>query len=151
MSILLSLAASNVKGNTKRAIVNTMFFIGYCAGCIGSPQLWTHKPRYTEGVITSIVTWCLLSAAVIIYRLLCTVDNKQRDSRASTGNSDMVRDFDLDKNGLPKTDLTDKQDEAFRYSIWKGDDFGIRIKGHMMGSIFIQHRMEVVRFTKGLT
>jgi hypothetical protein len=117
MSILLSLAASNVKGNTKRAIVNTMFFIGYCAGCIGSPQLWTHKPRYTEGVITSIVTWCLLSAAVIIYRLLCTVDNKQRDSRASTGNSDMVRDFDLDKNGLPKTDLTDKQDEAFRYSI----------------------------------
>ncbi|OKP12047.1 hypothetical protein PENSUB_2405 [Penicillium subrubescens] len=117
MSILLSLAASNVKGNTKRAIVNTMFFIGYCAGCIGSPQLWTHKPRYTEGVITSIVTWCLLFVAVVIYRLLCTVDNKERDARASTGTSDMVQDFDLDKNGLPKTDLTDKQDGAFRYSI----------------------------------
>ncbi|KAJ4259547.1 hypothetical protein NW762_007476 [Fusarium torreyae] len=60
MSIVLSLSASNVKGNTKRALVNCMFFIGYCAGCIGSPQLWTHGPRYREGVITSIVTWCLL-------------------------------------------------------------------------------------------
>lgn len=117
MSILLSLFASNVKGNTKRAIVNTMFFIGYCAGCIGSPQLWTSKPRYAEGVITSIVTWCLLFVAVIIYRLLCMADNKQRDANASTGTIDMAQDYDLDENGLPKTDLTDKQDRAFRYSI----------------------------------
>ncbi|CEJ58442.1 Putative Permease of the major facilitator superfamily [Penicillium brasilianum] len=117
MSILLSLAASNVKGNTKRAIVNTMFFIGYCAGCIGSPQLWTHKPHYTEGVITSIVTWCLLFVAVIIYRALCVADNKKRDAHASTGTIDVMEDFDLDENGLPKTDLTDKQDKAFRYSI----------------------------------
>jgi hypothetical protein len=117
MSILLSLCASNVKGNTKRAIVNTMFFIGYCAGCIGSPQLWTHKPRYTEGVITSIVTWCLLFVAVIIYRLLCMADNKQRDTYDGTSTIDMTQDFDLDENGLPKTDLTDKQDTAFRYSI----------------------------------
>lgn len=117
MSILLSLSASNVKGNTKRAVVNTMFFIGYCAGCIGAPQLWTHKPRYTEGVITSIVTWCLLFVAVIIYRLLCVADNKKRDAHASTGTFDMMEDFDLDENGLPKTDLTDKQDKAFRYSI----------------------------------
>jgi ABC-type transport system involved in Fe-S cluster assembly fused permease/ATPase subunit len=117
MSILLSLFASNVKGNTKRAIVNTMFFIGYCAGCIGSPQLWTHKPRYTEGVITSIVTWCLLFVAVIIYRLLCIADNKQRDANAPAATVDTVQDYELDKNGLPKTDLTDKQDRAFRYSI----------------------------------
>ncbi|KAJ5370979.1 uncharacterized protein N7496_007071 [Penicillium cataractarum] len=117
MSILLSLSASNVKGNTKRAVVNTMFFIGYCAGCIGAPQLWTHKPRYTEGVITSIVTWCLLFVAVIIYRLFCVADNKKRDAHASAGTLDVMEDFDLDENGLPKTDLTDKQDKAFRYSI----------------------------------
>lgn len=62
------------------------------------------------------MTWCLLFVAVIIYRLLCTVDNKQRDAHASTGTIDMVQEFDLDKNGLPKTDLTDKQDGTFRYS-----------------------------------
>jgi hypothetical protein len=50
MSITLSLSASNVKGNTKRAVVNTMYFIGYCAGCVGTPQLWLsiQKPRYTQ-------------------------------------------------------------------------------------------------------
>ena len=118
MTILLSLAASNFKGNTKRAVVNGMFFIGYCAACIASPQLWTHSPRYTEGVITSIVTWCLLFVVVIFFRFLCTWDNKQRDEQAanfqSLGTEDHV---DLDENGLPQTDLTDKQDRHFRY-VW---------------------------------
>jgi MFS family permease len=115
-SILLSLSASNVKGNTKRAIVNTMFFIGYCAGCIGAPQLWTHTPRYTEGVITSIVTWCLLFVAVIVYRALCTLDNKKRGAEVIT-DDDTAREVELDENGLPKTDLTDKEDRQFRY-VW---------------------------------
>ncbi|KAH7151178.1 major facilitator superfamily transporter [Fusarium sp. MPI-SDFR-AT-0072] len=113
MSILLSLSASNVKGNTKRALVNCMFFIGYCAGCIGSPQLWTHGPRYREGVITSIVTWCLLFLTMIVYRTLCTQDNKKRDL---AGECHSTGEVILDKNGLPKSDLTDKEDRAFRYS-----------------------------------
>ncbi|KAM5376317.1 hypothetical protein ACJZ2D_005539 [Fusarium nematophilum] len=113
MSILLSLSASNVKGNTKRALVNGMFFIGYCAGCIGSPQLWTNGPRYREGVITAIVTWCVLFATMIVYRILCTRDNKQRDL---AGETEHTQEVVLDKNGLPKSDLTDKEDRAFRYS-----------------------------------
>ncbi|UDD63573.1 hypothetical protein AFCA_010834 [Aspergillus flavus] len=115
MSILLSLSASNVKGNTKRAIVNTMFFIGYCAGCIGSPQLWTNRPRYTEGVITSIVTWCLLFVAVIVYRLLCMQDNKQREAKAGAS-VDMSGDM-LEENGLHAADMTDKNDPSFRYAL----------------------------------
>lgn len=117
MSILLSLSASNVKGNTKRAIVNTMFFIGYCAGCIGSPQLWTKSPRYTEGVITAIVTWCLLFVAVIIYRILCVRDNNARDTQANYDTDLRHGEVELDENGLPKTDLTDKEDRNFRYAL----------------------------------
>ncbi|KAJ5690418.1 hypothetical protein N7462_004810 [Penicillium macrosclerotiorum] len=116
MSILLSLFASNVKGNTKRAVVNTMFFIGYCAGCIGSPQLWTHKPRYTSGVITSIVTWCLLFVAVIVYRGLCMHDNRRRDSKMGAIGESMAPEVELDENGMPKTDVTDKEDCQFRYA-----------------------------------
>lgn len=93
-----------------------MFFIGYCAGCIGGPQLWTHSPRYTEGVITGIVTWCLLFIAVIIYRVLCTMDNKKRDAEGIAG-GDMAHEVELDEKGLPKTDLTDKGDRQFRY-VW---------------------------------
>ncbi|KAJ6184975.1 hypothetical protein N7519_006276 [Penicillium mononematosum] len=117
MTPLLSLAASNFKGNTKRAIVNGMFFIGYCAACIASPQLWTHSPRYTEGVITSIVTWCLLFLVVILFRFLCVWDNKQRDEQAASLGVSVDQEVKLDENGLPQTDLTDKQDRQFRY-VW---------------------------------
>lgn len=120
MSPLLSLTASNVKGNTKRSVVSAMFFIGYCAGCIGAPQLWTDKPRYFKGVVTGIVTWCLLFVVVAAYRFVCMRDNSARDQRA--GGSERQEGGStheqvvLDKNGAPRTDLTDKEDAMFRYS-----------------------------------
>lgn len=116
MSILLSLSASNVKGNTKRAIVITMFFIGYCAGCIGSPMLWNNRPRYREGVITAIVTWIVLFFVSLTYRYLCVWDNKKRDDQAALNGHNSRADVVLDKNGAPKWDLTDKEDRMFRYS-----------------------------------
>jgi hypothetical protein len=117
MSVLLSLSASNVKGNTKRAIVNGMFFIGYCAGCIASPQLWTNRPRYTEGVITALVTWALLFVCTLLYRYLCIHDNNEREATMSEGVSSGTDYGVLDKNGQPKTDLTDRQDIRFRFSV----------------------------------
>jgi hypothetical protein len=116
MSILLSLSASNTKGNTKRAIVNAMFFIGYCAGCIGSPQLWTERPRYFKGVVTAIVTWCLLILCVIGYWYLCWKDNARRDTKKESDGADVHTSCVLDKNGDPAIDITDKEDTAFRYS-----------------------------------
>lgn len=117
-SILLSLTASNVKGNTKRAIVNAMFFIGYCAGCIGAPQLWTEKPRYFKGVVTAIVTWCLLFTVIVAYRWLCSRDNAEREVAASSGQgAEYSEHVVLDDAGAPVNDLTDKEDRQFRYSI----------------------------------
>ncbi|RMZ11860.1 hypothetical protein D0864_00865 [Hortaea werneckii] len=118
-TILLSLTASNVKGNTKRSIVNTAFFIGYCAGCIASPQLWTDRPRYFEGVVTAIVTWCLLFLATLAYRIVCARDNANRERvlngvEISAGGTEQV---DLDRSGAAKGDLTDKEDTNFRYSL----------------------------------
>ncbi|KAI7484343.1 hypothetical protein KC351_g4532 [Hortaea werneckii] len=118
-TILLSLTASNVKGNTKRSIVNTAFFIGYCAGCIASPQLWTDGPRYFEGVVTAIVTWCLLFLATLAYRIVCARDNTKRERMFNgveipAGGREQV---DLDRSGAAKGDLTDKEDTNFRYSL----------------------------------
>ncbi|KAJ9145006.1 Pantothenate transporter [Pleurostoma richardsiae] len=118
--ILISLTASNVKGNTKRAIVNAMFFIGYCAGCIGAPQLWTEKPRYFKGVVTGLVTWVLLVITIVTYRTLCVVDNKKRDATvgaaADTTDHSMQGEILLDETGNPVSDITDKEDPEFRYS-----------------------------------
>ncbi|KAH6625154.1 major facilitator superfamily transporter [Boeremia exigua] len=117
MSPLLSLTASNAKGNTKRAVVSAVFFIGYCAGCIASPQLWTQKPRYFNGVVTALVTWCTLFVVVVAYWLVCKRDNARRDAKEREGGSDEgALDVVLDKNGAPVTDLTDKEDSRFRYS-----------------------------------
>ncbi|KAL4881242.1 major facilitator superfamily domain-containing protein [Aspergillus karnatakaensis] len=120
MSVLLSLVASNVKGNTKRAIVNAMFFIGYCAGCIASPQLWTNRPKYLEGLITALVTWGLLIVTTLVYRVLCLRDNKARERAEAAGSGlegGVGGAMDLDVNGSPHTDVTDKQDRDFRYSV----------------------------------
>ncbi|KAK8068545.1 hypothetical protein PG996_007657 [Apiospora saccharicola] len=119
MSPLLSLAASNVKGNTKRSVVNAMFFIGYCAGCIGSPQLWTEKPRYFNGVVTGMVTWCLLFVVVFCYRLVCVRENAARDkaqAQAQEAISEGAGETTLDEHGAFRTDCTDKEDKKFRYS-----------------------------------
>jgi hypothetical protein len=125
-SILLSLTASNVKGNTKRAVVSAAFFIGYAVGCIASPQLWTQSPRYYSGVVCAIVTWCLLFCVILGYRFTNQHENKRREKAAlertgigagqlETGSSgDVVL---LDETGAAKSDLTDKQDKEFRYSI----------------------------------
>lgn len=110
MAILLSLSASNVKGNTKRAMVNTFYFIGYCVGCIAGPQLWKTDtaPRFFEGIVTAIVTWCLLVVAVGIYWYLCRLENLRRDK-----NSQGARDR---MSQATEEDLTDIQDLLFRYS-----------------------------------
>ncbi|XHG08810.1 hypothetical protein AWENTII_011901 [Aspergillus wentii] len=107
MAVLLSLSASNVKGNTKRAMVNTLFFIGYCVGCIASPQLWKSNaaPRYFEGVVTAIVTWCLLVAMMCLYWYLCWFENRKRDRTHHE-----ERDYQVGE------DITDIQDPLFRYS-----------------------------------
>ncbi|KAK7698023.1 hypothetical protein SLS64_012901 [Diaporthe eres] len=120
-SILISLTASNVKGNTKRSIVNAMFFIGYCAGCIGAPQLWTHKPRYFSGVVTAIATWCLLFLTIVWYRYVCDKDNSERAAEKNAGNEEAQNASGgqvlLDETGALKSDLTDREDRQFRYAL----------------------------------
>lgn len=108
--MLLSLSASNIKGNTKRSVANAVFFIGYCAGCIASPQLWKHSPRYFSGVVTAIVTWFLLVVTTGTWWVLCKRENQKRDAAA------VVFETMQTEEPLAGLDLTDKQDKAFRYS-----------------------------------
>lgn len=97
-----------------------MFFIGYAAGCIGGPQLWTESPRYFAGVVTAIVTWCLLFVTILSYRVVCARDNADRDARgnfeSSAAGFPTGDEVCLDETGAPTTDLTDKEDREFRYS-----------------------------------
>ncbi|PYH43758.1 MFS general substrate transporter [Aspergillus saccharolyticus JOP 1030-1] len=109
LALVLSLSASNVKGNTKRPMVNALFFIGYCTGCIAAPQLWKSDaaPRFFEGIVTDIVTWCLLIVALGVYWYLCRSENRRRDE---------MRAHSSQITFHPGDDLTDIQDVQFRYN-----------------------------------
>ena len=109
MAVTLNLSASNVKGNTKRSIVYTYYFSGYSVGCIAATKFWKAgaAPRFKEGVITAIVTWCLLIIFMGSYWLICRAENHRRELAAGTNHESTEKS---------REDMTDKEDLLFRYN-----------------------------------
>ncbi|KAM0563071.1 hypothetical protein ACHAPJ_001917 [Fusarium lateritium] len=104
--VFLSLIASNVKGNTKKSAASNGFFVLYAAAAIAGPQLWTNKPRYTEGIIADLVA---LGGNMVIFgafMLSAKWENHRRDR-----NNCVVDEAPGD------ADVTDKQDLSFRYTL----------------------------------
>ncbi|ODV83729.1 hypothetical protein CANARDRAFT_9292 [[Candida] arabinofermentans NRRL YB-2248] len=108
-SILLSLSASNVRGNTKKAVVNNVYYVGYALAAIIYPQWWNYSkdPTYKNGLITNIAFWIVFECVVFAYRWKCVAENKARDKMFAEG---FVQDYDVN------VDLTDKKDFFHRYS-----------------------------------
>lgn len=108
MSVFLSLIASNTRGNTRKAIVNNVFFLGYSVAAIVYPQWWnyTKDPTYRTGLSVDVAFWGLLEAVVLLYRFWCIRENKRRDVLEDKG---LVPQQDGD------ADLTDKDDLHHRY------------------------------------
>ncbi|KAL4881386.1 major facilitator superfamily domain-containing protein [Aspergillus karnatakaensis] len=107
MTVTLGLIGSNIKGITKKTAVSNGYFILYAAAAIAGPQLWTKPPRYTEGVVTDIVSIGLTIATFILFGLMAARENRRRDRvNAETPFSHTGDD-----------DLTDKQDLGFRYTL----------------------------------
>jgi hypothetical protein len=105
----MSLNASNVKGNTKKSIVNTLYFIGYCAGGIAFPQLWNSKtaPRYTNGLICSLVAWICFIILMLVYWGVAARRNNNREKLAQQIH---IQEYE------PGADVTDFEDKSFRYT-----------------------------------
>ncbi|EFQ88421.1 hypothetical protein PTT_15706 [Pyrenophora teres f. teres 0-1] len=109
-SLTMSLNASNMRGNTKRSVVNTVYFIGYCSGCTGFPQLWTTEtaPGYTAGLVVSVADWAILIVLMGYYWYHGWSENKRRDELEKESAVTLYE---------PGADVTDKQDLTFRYSL----------------------------------
>lgn len=108
MSILLSLVASNTRGNTRKAIVNNVFFLGYDIAAIVYPQWWDYSkdPTYRIGLSVDVAFWVLLEAIVLFYRFWCIRENKRRDKLEAAGELPNIDTL---------ADLTDKDDLYHRY------------------------------------
>ncbi|PWY74128.1 MFS general substrate transporter [Aspergillus eucalypticola CBS 122712] len=122
ISSAASIIASNVKGNTKKSIVSTAFFVAYCVGCIVSPQAWTEDdaPRYTKGCILSIAAMACLILTFSVYVFMVKRLNRRRDRKASEGCFEYIvdRGDGSGRMGVSvDSDHTDVEDKAFRYTI----------------------------------
>jgi ACS family allantoate permease-like MFS transporter len=109
LMLSLSLIASNIKGNTKKSTVSNMFFVTYAIAAIAAPQLWltSEAPRFRKGLITNMVSFGGLISLFIMWDVLARFENKKRDAAHSLAD-DMVAPND--------SDITDKEDLAFRYT-----------------------------------
>lgn len=121
LSVVLSLVASNVKGNTQKSAVSAIFFIGYCAGAIVGPQLWTEDtaPRYFNGCISSIVSWAVLVGLPLVFYFTAKASNRSRENQKAV----VAADAQLPVEGMSdgavamEADLTDRKDKAFRHTL----------------------------------
>ena len=114
LSVVVQLMASNIKGNTKKSVVSSLFFIGYCIGCICGPQLWQSQdaPRYYKGCATSITSFGLLIMSFIFMYLNLKRVNKKRDREAIERGALPDEHAGVDED----SDLTERQDRGFRFT-----------------------------------
>ncbi|KAK1461056.1 allantoate permease [Colletotrichum melonis] len=109
VSLTVTIGASNVAGETKKSFMASAVFVAYCVGNIVGPQLVKsetkpqHYPQLWTGLI---ICYCItilssLGLYVILYR-----ENRRRDALGLDEN---------ERDRLAFKDLTDKENEHFRY------------------------------------
>ncbi|PCG94221.1 Major facilitator superfamily domain, general substrate transporter [Penicillium occitanis (nom. inval.)] len=115
----ISLVQSNVAGRTKKTIYNTAFFVSYCVGNLIGPQLFFAReaPRYKSGFESWIVCFVVQIVIVTVMYIVNSRENRKRD-RFYEGNNNgegSIQNGQEDRIALGLSDLTDMQNEHFRY------------------------------------
>ncbi|RDW59904.1 MFS allantoate transporter-like protein [Coleophoma cylindrospora] len=118
--LMLSLIASNTAGFTKKATVNAMFFIAYCAGNIGGPQLFvaTEAPRYPTAYNGMIACLCVTTAMAVVLRQYMDWENKRRDKEQGLyidPEPKYTADVEEINLAAERIVLTDWENRSFRY------------------------------------
>ncbi|KAN0099339.1 allantoate permease [Hyaloscypha variabilis] len=105
----ISLAQANTAGHTKKTVVFAILYIGYAVGNLIGPQTFraSQAPAYTGGFTAMIVCYCVCIGLMCMYWSLAVMQNRRIDAREPRSGDDLLDGF---------TDLTDQQQEAFRYT-----------------------------------
>ncbi|KAF4838546.1 putative transporter [Colletotrichum tropicale] len=109
VSLIVTLGAGNVAGETKKSFMASAVFVAYCVGNIVGPQLVrseTKAQHYPELWTGLIICYCITIVSASALYVLLWKENKRRDS------------LDLDeseRDRLAFKDLTDKENLHFRY------------------------------------
>lgn len=105
-TLILSMISSNVAGQTKKSVVSSMMFIGYCVGNLIGPQIISldQAPRYTSP--KTII--CGLYAAAILLLLALRLVYSRRNSANERKMLELGDAYQHQEN-QEFMDLTDKE------------------------------------------
>ncbi|ODV93697.1 hypothetical protein PACTADRAFT_45626 [Pachysolen tannophilus NRRL Y-2460] len=109
---MCSLSMANTSGHTKKTVVNAINFISYCVANIVAPQFFlsSQSPEYPTGYDAILSFLAVSIVTILIYGLLCILENKKRNKKYGIVDSSYKMELDI-------LDLTDIQKaEVFRYT-----------------------------------
>ncbi|KAJ5191249.1 major facilitator superfamily domain-containing protein [Penicillium cinerascens] len=121
--LMLSLISSNVGGITKKATVNAIFFLGYCAGNIAGPQMFISKeaPTHQTAFTGLLSLFCLVTAFLALFRLYLDLENKRRDKEQGKHIDAEQKDgcpvSEPNNEGPNLHDETDFENSDYRYCL----------------------------------
>lgn len=77
--MLMALVQANTAGNTQKAVVYSVNYLGYCAGAIIGPQTFrdSQAPRYTGGFAAMSSAYVACMALMAVYWWLCSKENRR--------------------------------------------------------------------------
>ena len=112
-----TLIPSNVAGRTKKTIISSSTFLGYCVGNMAGSQIFKTKdaPQYIPGTIGASI--CLAAEFVLIccWRGWYVWQNKRRDKLAAESGIPREEQEQLGRE-MGEKDVTDLQNPYFRYT-----------------------------------
>ena len=75
-----SLIPSNTAGRTKRTLISSFTFVGYCTGNMVGSQIFQEKdaPKYTSGTVGCAVCFALEFLLICAWRTLLVMRNRKR-------------------------------------------------------------------------
>ncbi|KAF9261628.1 MFS general substrate transporter [Marasmius fiardii PR-910] len=108
---------SNVAGRTKKSIVSSILFVGYCTGNAAGSQFFRAKdaPRYVPAITGCAICFALQFCSILSWRLYLVYQNHRRDRVAA---AEGLTPEQVSKLGamFAEKDMTDQQNPHFRYT-----------------------------------
>lgn len=109
VGLIITLAAGNVAGETKKSFTASAVFVAYCVGNIIGPQLvksQTKSQHYPELWTGLTICYCITIVCACALYFILHRENKKRDALGLD---------ESERNRLAFKDLTDKENSYFRY------------------------------------
>ncbi|KAK6974620.1 putative major facilitator superfamily transporter protein [Favolaschia claudopus] len=113
-----TLITSNVAGRTKKTIISSATFLGYCLGNIVGSQIFktADAPHYIPGIITCSICFGLNFLLVLAWRSYYVKENARRDAVLTRSGLSVDTQEETGRR-LGEMDVTDSENLYFRYTL----------------------------------